>query len=173
MAEQLRPLTAGEIELLRPCFGMRIDYGSVRLSDGHRRHPIAAIALRMPNTDAITLGKTIYFGGHYHADFSLAPDNAKLLLFHEMAHVWQWASLGPVGFLARYLREFVSAGFNAGRMYKYPKAGERGGPQHFWKARLEAQADMIRDYARVHGGNDQSAKQAQAVHLAHTHFFDL
>jgi hypothetical protein len=172
MAE-LRRLLDGETEMLRTAFGMRVDYSGVRLSDGHRNHPIALVALRVPNTDAITLGGTIYFGGHYHADFSTASTDSKCLLFHEMTHVWQWAALGRVGFLARYLREFVGAGLNASRMYRYKKADEPGGPEHFWKARLEAQADMIRDYARAFITDDAAGRQKQAVHLAQTHFFGL
>ncbi|HYJ30390.1 MAG TPA: DUF4157 domain-containing protein [Allosphingosinicella sp.] len=173
MAQELRGLLDSEKDMLRPAFGMRIDYSSVRLSNGHRKHPIALVALKVPNTDAITLGDTIYFGGHYHADFSTAPIESKCLLFHEMTHVWQWTALGRIGFLARYLGEFVGAGLNSPKMYKYKKANESGGPEHFWKARLEAQADMIRDYARAHITDDAAGKQKQAVHLAKTHFFDL
>lgn len=173
MSEKPRPLLDSEKEMLRPAFGMRIDYDKVRLSDGHRNHPIPLVALQLPNTDAITLGNTIYFGGYYHADFSAADIGSKCLLFHEMTHVWQWAILGRAGFLARYLREFAASGFNSGKMYKYRRANDPGGPEHFWKTRLEAQADMIRHYARPHLTGDAAGMQAQAVHLANTHFFGL
>jgi hypothetical protein len=173
MAEDVRALLKAEKELLRAAFGMRIDYDKVRLSSGHRYHPIPLIALRLPNTDAITLGNRIYFGGHYHPDFSTAPLDAQCLLFHEMTHVWQWASLGRVGFLARYLREFLGSGMNAPRMYEYRKADDPEGPEHFWRARLEAQADMVRDYARAFIGKNAAARQKLAVHLTQTHFFEL
>lgn len=173
MAEKPRPLLDGEKEMLRAAFGMRIDYDKVRLSDGHRNHPIPLVALQLPKTDAITLGNTIYFGGYYHADFAAADTVSKCLLFHEMTHVWQWASLGRAGFLARYLREFAACGFSSGKMYDYLKANKPGGPEHFWKARLEAQADMIRHYARALLDDDAAGMQAQAAHLANTHFFGL
>jgi hypothetical protein len=140
MADKLRPLTGGEIELARSVFGDRIRYERVRLSDGCGLNPIAFVALRQPGTDAITIRRTIYFGGHYHPDFAIAGTIAQGLLLHEMTHIRQWAELGAVPFLIRYVREFLSTGGDRKAMYQY----KPGDP--FPEARIEAQAQMVQDY---------------------------
>lgn len=51
-----------------------------------------------PQADAMTLGNTIYVRpGHQDSD---------RLIAHELVHVRQWAELGRVGFLARYLSSY-------------------------------------------------------------------
>ena len=54
----------------------------------------------------ITLRRTILLSKRW-----LAPD-PRPLLFHELVHVVQYERLGPVRFLWRYLRGFVSGGFS-------------------------------------------------------------
>ena len=146
MAEKLRPLTSGEIELVRSVFGDRIQTDRVRLSDGFGLNPIAFVALRVPGTDAITLRRTIYFGGHYHDDFAAADTNAQALLLHEMTHIRQWAELGVVGFLLRYARDFLSTGGDRRAMYHF----EPRDP--FPEARIEAQAQMVQEYYLARAG---------------------
>jgi hypothetical protein len=170
---ELRTLNAEEVAMLEIAFSSRINYAAVRISDGHRNHPIPVVALRTPNTDAVTLGNTIYFGRHYYSNFAVAPPAAKCLLFHEMTHVWQWAELGKVRFLARYLREFVAVGMRPWALYRYRSASSEAPPEHFRNARLEAQADMIRDYARTGFEGDAAARERQAAHLLGTGFFGL
>ena len=140
MADNLRPLTGGEIELIRSVFGDRIPCGAVRLSNGYGLNPLAFVALRTPGTDAITMWRTIYFGGHYHEDFAKADTLSQGLLLHEMTHIRQWAELGVVGFARRYVRDFFSTGGDRLAMYHYD-AGEP-----FPEARIEAQAQMVQDY---------------------------
>ena len=138
MADGVRPLTAGEVALLRPIFGTRIAYELVRLNDGYGINPIAAVALR--SADAVTLRRSIYFGRHFLEDFAVGPPVGQGLLAHEMTHVMQWAELGVARFLARYARELAAAGGVQKRMYHY----EPGQP--FAGAGLEAQAQMVQDY---------------------------
>src|SRR5215217_1437592 len=113
MADRLRPLTAGETALLRNVFGNRILYEHVRLSDGFGLSYVAAVALRQPHADAITLRRTIYFARHHQSDFAAAPVRAQALLCHEAMHLRQWRELGISGFLARYAREFAACGGDA------------------------------------------------------------
>ena len=174
MAGESRGLTEGEKAMLKRGFGIRIDYDSIRLCRGHRYHPAAFVALRMPRTDAVTIGYTIYFDRLYHTDFAACRDReAQVLLFHEMTHVYQWVLLGRVGFLSRYLKEFLSVGRKQSAMYHYRGADDARGAEHFHEARLEAQADMIRDYARALLDEDAAGMAKQAVHLQRTHFFSL
>lgn len=140
MADGIRPLTAGEVALLRPIFGERVPYDRVRLDNGYGINPIAALALRSPDTDAITLRRTIHFGRHFLEDFAAGPPIGQGLLAHEMTHVMQWAELGVVRFLARYARQLAAAGGVQKRMYHY----EPGQP--YAGAGLEAQAQMVQDY---------------------------
>ena len=140
MSYGIRPLTPGEVALLRPVFGERIDYARVRLEEGYGLNHIAAVALSSPAVDAITLRRTIYFGRHLVPDFAEGPLNGQGLLAHEMTHAWQWSELGIPRFIARYLRDLAAAGWVQKRMYDYAP----GAP--FAAAGLEAQAQRVQDY---------------------------
>ena len=63
-----------------------------------------------------------------------------------MTHIWQYQTLGAPRFYLRYGRELAARRLNRLAMYAY----EQGDP--FDKAMLEAQADMVRDYARNAAG---------------------
>jgi hypothetical protein len=140
MAQGMRALAASEIALLNEAFGERIGYPGVRLRQGHGGHPAAMVAF-MNNNTAITLHRSIYFRIHYGDDFAQGDAAGKALLHHEMVHIWQYATLGVIGFLARYARDLASVGFRPGRLYDYEK-----GKTPFAEARLEAQAQMVEDY---------------------------
>ena len=137
-----RRLTTGEIVLAQEAFGASIDYARVRLGDGGARNPIAHIAFANGNP-AITLGSTIYFARNYCDDFTASGKDRKGFM-HEMAHVWQFQRLGMWRFLLRYAREFAAAGAKAPLMYAY-----RPGDTRFGAATLEAQAEMVGDYAEA------------------------
>ena len=81
------------------------------------RGPVAAMALP----------RAIYVRPDRLADPALGP-----LLVHELVHIRQWRSLGVVGFLIRYIREY--------------HAGRRQGMNH-WQAyqhiSLEVEARQI------------------------------
>ncbi|HEX8217437.1 MAG TPA: DUF4157 domain-containing protein [Allosphingosinicella sp.] len=140
MADGLRQLTCGEVELLRSVFGAGIAFETVRIVDGFGLSPIAAIALHSPHVAAITLRRTIHFGRHHSIDYAGAAPEPQALLVHEMTHVRQWAELGVARFLARYFRELSDCGWNQKAMYRYAPR------QPFASARLEAQAQMVQDY---------------------------
>jgi hypothetical protein len=63
---------------------------------------------------------------------------------HEMAHVWQYRTLGMPAFFARYGAEFIQVGGKPNDMYKYVR-----GKTKFDEAMLEAQAEMIGDYSEA------------------------
>ncbi|HWT11622.1 MAG TPA: DUF4157 domain-containing protein [Allosphingosinicella sp.] len=150
MAESSRrALTEGEVALARKAFGDRIDYDRVRICHGAGGNPAAALAFLSDRNDAITLVRTIFCKGEPVADYSSHAH--KSLFIHEMTHVWQYQTLGVARFYLRYGREFVACRFDAKAMYRY----EKGDP--FDKAKLEAQAEMVRDYGRDSAGMAKAA----------------
>ena len=106
------------------------------------------------------MGDTIHFRDVLPDDFSAS--GARFLFLHEMTHVWQYRRLGVARFLLRYLREWAACRFDRRALYAYA-AGEP-----FGAARLEAQAEMVRDHAR--GG---AARAKAAASLAGTGIFGL
>ncbi|MFN3388628.1 MAG: hypothetical protein ACK40O_06810 [Allosphingosinicella sp.] len=169
-APRHRPLTEGELALL----GLHFPKGAlpldrVRFCDGPGRHPAAAHAFRRGNT-AITLGRTIYYGpGRHSADFSVEKDAARQGLFmHEMTHVWQWHRLGVLRFLLRYARDFIACRGDARAMYRY-----QAGVDRFADAMLEAQAQMVGDYAAALVRGDAQAQARIGRSLAGSGFYGL
>ena len=154
-----RPLTPAEIALARPVFGAAIDYARVRIVAGAGGNPIAAIAFANGNP-AITLGRHIHYRGGVAADLAAADIEARALLLHELTHVWQYRRLGILRFLLRYVREFVAVGCRAAAMYRYTPGATR-----FADARLEAQAQMIGDYAAAGWRRDADAVRLLAGNL--------
>lgn len=154
-----RPLTPAEIALARPVFGLAIDYARVRLVAGAGGNPVAAIAFANGN-QAITLGHRVHYRGGVADDLAAAGIEARALLLHELTHVWQYRRLGIVRFLWRYVREFLAVGGRAAAMYRYAPSETR-----FAAARLEAQAQMIGDYAAAGWRRDAEAVRLLAGNL--------
>jgi hypothetical protein len=80
-----RPLTAGEVELVRSVFGNAIDTQRVRLFRG-KWWPF------QPKRSAMAPMGNIHFhpdGGGWSEDFSREPLAAQGFFIHEMTHVWQ------------------------------------------------------------------------------------
>lgn len=77
-----RPLTSGEIALVRRVFGQAIDCARVRVRQG-RFLPFTGDNAMAP------LGVLHFPPGSYRADFSAAPPATQVWFIHEMAHVWQ------------------------------------------------------------------------------------
>jgi hypothetical protein len=169
MAEKKRELTAGERQLVIDSLPAGIEkiLDEVRLSDGAGKNPIPAIAFMNKANHALTFGRTIYFGQQFSDDFSTGGDGGKGLLLHEMTHVWQYARHGVPGFLARYTRDFVSARFNAGRMYEYKSRAP------FGPARLEAQAQMVQDYFLARAAQATAKANDLAESLAGSRMYGL
>lgn len=163
-----RGLTAGEIALGREAFGDRVPLERVIFVEGAGRNPVAKAAFRNGN-GAITLRRTIYFApAYYQADFSTGKPAAKGLLIHELAHVWQYETLGTGWFLARYAREFAAVGFKPWRMYDYEM-----GKTPFCSAMLEAQAEMAGNYAEAKAVGDASKLALVAKNLNGSGWFGL
>ncbi|HEX8262734.1 MAG TPA: DUF4157 domain-containing protein [Allosphingosinicella sp.] len=163
----LRPLTAGEIRLLDEAFRGGIAPAMVRLVDGHDDNPLARAAFRNGNT-AITLRRTIYFGCHYCPDFARAGPHAQGLFLHEMTHVWQYARLGLARFALLYARDLCACRFSARAMYRYEE-----GETRFAGARLEAQAQMVGDYAEAKLAGEAPRMARLARNLRETGFYGL
>lgn len=163
----MRGLKAGEIELLRGAFGGRLPYDGVRLRLGTGGNPAAIAAFRNGNT-AITLRRSIYFRTHYSDDFSAGDVQAQSLFHHEMTHIWQYAKLGVVRFLARYARELAACRFSARAMYAYEE-----GETPFADARLEAQAQMVGDYRHASLDGDRARMARLERNLKGSGFFGL
>ena len=163
-----RPLTNGEIALAREAFGDRVPYEKVRLVEGAAGNPFAKAAFRNGNT-AITLRRTIHFNpAFYLADFSAGKPAAKGLMTHELTHVWQYQRLGTAWFFAIYGIQFARAGFKAWRMYEYEQ-----GQTPFRRAQLEAQAEMVGNYAEAKAEGDTARMALIARNLAGSGFFGL
>ena len=155
-----RPLTEGERQLVTKVFGP-LELDRVRLCAGAGLNPFAEIAFRHTSADAITLVRTIFFKAGPAADFS-TDAGQKPLFLHEMTHIWQYQKLGVIRFGLRYLRDLVARGFNRDALYKY-----ESGKTAFRTATLEAQAQMVQDYA---AGGDRKRLDAN---LAGSGLFDF
>jgi hypothetical protein len=141
-----RKLTAGEIALARTAFGDKIQYDRVRLSDGPGTNPMAHMAFAKGNP-AITIGNTVYFKRDFCPDFSVPGENDTTFM-HEMAHVWQYRTLGMAAFYVRYAAELARAGFKPDNMYDYRSVTD------FDSAMLEAQAQMVGHYYKAKAERD-------------------
>lgn len=89
---RIRRLTSEEIEaydLIPPELAHRVRIITIGWLPG----PYAGMAL----------GRTLVMSE------SVPPDGTSVLLAHELIHVRQWNELGTVGFLFRYLRDFLRA----------------------------------------------------------------
>ena len=137
-----RPLTASEIALTQAGFGNKIDYARVKLSDGPGNHPFAHMAFAKGNP-AITIGSTIYFKFDFCPDFS-APGRNRKSFIHEMTHVWQYRTMGMPAFFLRYGEDLLKARGRPDDMYNYVP-----GVTKFGDAMIEAQAEMVCDYAEA------------------------
>ncbi|HEX8571609.1 MAG TPA: DUF4157 domain-containing protein [Allosphingosinicella sp.] len=160
-----RKLTAGEIELARTAFDDKIEYDKVRLSDGPGTNPMAHMAFAKGNP-AITIGNTIYFKKHFCPDFSVRGENGTSFM-HEMAHVWQYRTLGMPAFYMRYAAEVAQAGLNPDKMYDYKDV------TNFDDAMLEAQAQMVGHYYKAKAEGNASKTAELAKKLAGSGLFRL
>ena len=85
---EVRPLSAGEIDLSRSVFGDAIDYDSVRVVLGKW-------VFFQPKDVVMSPTGRIHFHPHgtaYSDDFSHAAIGAQGLFIHEMTHIWQYQS---------------------------------------------------------------------------------
>lgn len=136
-----RPLTPSERDMARTVFGDDVDYDKVKLYNGPPK--VAGIfRLNQNKLSAITPNGEIYLVGKYcqQPDLSLAGEENRKLLIHEMTHVWQHQQGRNVEGEAIFL--FVKSGFNYDSAYAY----DINGKQKFLSLNLEQQAHMVEDY---------------------------
>jgi hypothetical protein len=76
----------------------RVRYAHVRAVDADRAR-IVVVPVLTPGVVAMTLGRWILVRGGHQADVGL--------LAHELVHVEQWRTHGPIGFLGAYLGGYV------------------------------------------------------------------
>jgi hypothetical protein len=160
-----RKLTAGEIALAQTAFGDKIDYDKVRLSDGPGTNPMAHMAFAKGNP-AITIGNTVYFKRDFCPDFSVRGENGTTFM-HEMAHVWQYRTLGMAAFYVRYGADLARAGFNPDKMYDYRSVTD------FDSAMLEAQAQMVGHYYKARAERDAQKTAELETKLARSGLYGL
>ena len=80
-----RPLTSGEIALVRGVFGSAVDCGPVRIRR-RRWFPFQPLRVVMAPCGHVHFHPR---SPHYYDDFSCASLEAQGLFIHEMVHVWQ------------------------------------------------------------------------------------
>lgn len=160
-----RKLTAGEIALAREAFGDKIDYDKVRLSDGPGTNPMAHMAFAKGNP-AITIGNTVYFKKDFCPDFSVPGQNGTSFM-HEMAHVWQYRTLGLAAFAVRYAADLAKVKGRPNDMYKFTDS------TRFDEAMLEAQAQMIGNYYKARAERNAAATARLAKNLAGSGLYGL
>ena len=168
MTANKRTLTPGELALARKAFPASFPFARVTMVSGAYGNPAAMAAFRNGNT-AITLGRTIYFRpDKYRPELAAGSADEQDLLIHELTHIWQYARLGMPRFFAIYAGNFLGCGMNAGKMYDY-----KSDPRPFAQLRLEAQAQMVGNYASALARDDATTRQALAARLKETGFFGL
>jgi len=81
--ENVRPLTAGEIDLAKKIFGTSVDFSKVKVHNG--AYMVGA------GSNAMTPNGEMYFPSEYYKpDFSALDDAFRIWFIHEMTHVWQY-----------------------------------------------------------------------------------
>ena len=136
-----RPLTPGERDMARGVFGDAVDYDKVKLYNGAPK--VAGIfTLKQNKLSAITPNGEIFLVGKniQQPDLSLAGEEGRKLLIHEMTHVWQHQQGRNVEGEAIFL--FIKSGFNYDSAYAY----DINGKEKFVNLNLEQQAHMVEDY---------------------------
>lgn len=135
MTDYPRPLTDGEIALLKSVFGNGLNYGDMRIDEGG----FAATPTR--SAIAMTHYETMRFP-EPPADFSQGDVGKRAWLVHEAAHVWQWQQYGT-DTNEKGSQLWMSRGGDYSSAYKFSLSDS------FSKMNIEAQARAIEDRYRI------------------------
>lgn len=138
IADPNRPLTDGEITMLKPIFRDGIDYPRVRVINN-------SFPLQPENVYMTPRGHVYAPGQLWRDDFSAARLNAyeRAVFVHEMTHVWQHAN--GMDLIGQSVVEFT----------KYRGAYEKAYPYELARGRdlvdygMEQQASIVEDYYLV------------------------
>lgn len=134
-----RPLTAGEVALLRPLFGDGIPYDRVRIV--HDSFPF------QPADAYISIGGHVYAPGSlYLDDFSAGSLYDRAIFVHELTHVWQHAN--GVDLLAHAIALLVKHEGAYGDAYRYRLVAGRDLADYG----IEQQASILQDYFMTRTG---------------------
>lgn len=149
-----RGLTDGEIAYADRIFGKAIAYRLVRVTRGN------ALAF----FSATTLGNTINLqAAHFVANTLDLSDDGRLVLVHELAHVWQYQHFG-FGYIASSLRAQAWAWLTTGSRrtaHDWRRAQERNLPWPRWNA--EQQAQCFSDYNEALQRQNVGSLELEAV----------
>lgn len=135
LAQPNRPLTEGEIALLRPLFRDGIDYARVRVIDN-------ALPLQPEHVYMTPRGHIYAPGVLWRADFSADP-LMRPVFVHEMTHVWQFAN--GMDLVSQGLVELAKAGGNYERAYPYELVRDRDLIEYG----MEQQASIVEDFFAI------------------------
>ena len=136
VAEPNRPLTDGEVALLRPIFRDGIDYANVRVIDN-------AFPLQQANVYMTPRGHIYAPGALYRKDFSKAGTGERMVFVHEMTHVWQFAN--GMDLIAQGFVEFTRNQGAYEKAYPYELATGRDLTEYG----MEQQASIVEDYFAI------------------------
>jgi len=141
----LRPLTAGEIDMLRQIFNCNVDYPKIDIHDGPGFDPRTWPPLATNN--AVTLGNNIYFpSSGYKSDFSTGNLAEQSWLVHEVGHVYQGQNDPSYSWVK------AAAEGTRSDTYQY----DLDPSKDFGDYRYEQQAEILADYYRALIRNSQN-----------------
>lgn len=144
-----RALTKGEVEFARDYFGDEIDYSKVRLRFNRRAvHFYISVVERWA---AETVGNNITFNSKYYrktgdvtGEKSQKTDpDARFILLHELAHVWQ-EQQGHTNIFSG-LKLSLKTRFNYAAAYRF----DLYGPEKFLELNYEQQAGIVEHMAKA------------------------
>ncbi len=142
-----RPLTTGEIALLKPIFRDGIDYTKVHVINN-------SFPLQPENVYMTPRGHVYAPGDLWQSDFSTRN---RAVFVHEMTHVWQYAN--GMDLIGQGVVEFTKYRGQYEKAYPYELAPERDLVEYG----MEQQASIIEDYFVInveHGGPHRMTNQS-------------
>ncbi len=128
-----RPLTAGEVALLRPIFRDGIDYAKVHVINN-------SFPLQPQNVYMTPRGHVYAPGDLWQTDFSTLRGGQRAVFVHEMTHVWQYAN--GMDLIGQGVVEFTKFRGQYEKAYPYELAADRDLVDYG----MEQQASIIEDY---------------------------
>ena len=131
-----RPLTEGEVAMLRPIFRDGVDYARVRVIDN-------TFPLQPENVYMTPRGHIYAPGRLWSQDFSKARRGERVVFVHEMTHVWQFTN--GMDLIGAGTVEFIKNRGAYEKAYPYELAADRDLVDYG----MEQQASIIEDYFAI------------------------
>jgi hypothetical protein len=136
IAEPNRPLTDGEVALLKPIFRDGLAYGRIRVINN-------SFPLQPANVYMTPRGHVYAPGKLWNADFSKAGPHLRAVFVHEVMHIWQHTN--GMDLIQQSVVEFTK---HSGAYEKaYPYELERG--RDLVEYGMEQQASIVEDYFTI------------------------